>query len=441
MKTPIYDYLKQYDEKGSVRLHMPASKGRINIPYGFDITEIDGADFLFSPNGIIKESEQNASQLFGTAATFYSTEGSSLCIKTMVALLKKQGIDKVLAARNAHVSFLNACILTDMQIEWLYPDGKLSSICTGEYSAKAIDKALKKTGARAVFVTSPDYLGNILDVKAISEVCKKHNAYLLVDNAHGAYLKFLMPDNHPITLGADMCCDSAHKTLPAMTGAAYLHISCQADKAFVENAKSVMSVFATTSPSYMILASLDFANNIISEGIRRFNETALAVERLKEQLLKIGYKNISREPFKITIDAVESGIDSGELYKTLREKNIVCEYCDDAVLVMMFSVMNSEQDFSRTYSALKDAFPRLGGNKALKKEFSLKEPKSAMSVKDAFFAPSEEIEIDNSQGKTCSATKTICPPCIPIICTGEVFDKSSIKILKRYGISRVNVVK
>ena len=441
MKTPIYDFLRQYDKKNSVRLHMPGSKGKVNIPFGFDITEIDGADFLFSPDGIIKESEQNASRLFNTAATLYSTEGSSLCIKTMIALLKKAGVNSILAARNAHVSFLNACILSDMEVTWIYPDDKVSSICAGDYTAKMIDKALKKTKIKAVYVTSPDYLGNISDIKAISEVCKKHGAYLLVDNAHGAYLKFLVPDIHPISLGADMCCDSAHKTMPTMTGGAYLHINREADGIFIKNAKSVMSVFATTSPSYMIMASLDFTNKIINDELRRFNETALMVERLKSELLSLGYINISKEPFKIAIDAIKSDIDAKELYCFLREQNIVAEYYDDGSLVMMFSVMNGEEDYAKTLSAFKEAVGKTSANKALENKFFIDKKTQAINMRDAFFADSEEISIDSAKGRICSASKTVCPPCIPVICAGEVFDKNAIKILKRYGILNVSVVK
>ena len=441
MKTPIYDFLKQYDKENPVRLHMPGSKGKINIPFGFDITEIDGADFLFSPSGIIKESEINASILFNTGATLYSTEGSSLCIKTMIALLKKAGVTRILAARNAHVSFLNACVLSDMEVTWIYPDGKLTSICSGDYAAKTIDKALKKTRIKAVYVTSPDYLGNILDIKALSEVCKKHGAYLIVDNAHGAYLKFLAPDLHPISQGADMCCDSAHKTLPVMTGGAYLHINKNTNETFIKNAKSVMSVFATTSPSYMIMASLDFANKIINDEIRRFNETALMVERLKSELLSLGFINISREPFKIAIDAVNSNINAYELYRSLREKNVVSEYYDEAVLVMMFSALNGEDDYIKTLSAFKEAVGRIGPNCFEETKLIISEKVQRLNMRDAFFADSEDISIDLAKGRICSQTKTVCPPCIPIICTGEVFDENAIKILKKYGILNVSVVK
>lgn len=441
MKTPIYDFLKQYDKKNSVRLHMPGSKGKVNIPFGFDITEIDGADFLFSPDGIIKESEKNASTLFNTAATLYSTEGSSLCIKTMIALLKKAGVGSILAARNAHVSFLNACILSDMNVTWIYPDDKISSICAGDYTAKMIDKALKKTKIKAVYITSPDYLGNILDIKSIAGVCKKHGAYLLVDNAHGAYLKFLAPDIHPISLGADMCCDSAHKTLPTMTGGAYLHISQKANEIFLKNAKSVMSIFATTSPSYIIMASLDFTNKIINDEIRRFNETALMVERLKSELLSLGFVNISKEPFKIAIDAIQSDINAKELYEFLKAKNIVLEYYDDASLVMMFSVMNGEEDYAKTLSAFKEAVGKISANKALENEFMITKKGQALNMREAFFAYSEEISIDLAEGRVCSASKTVCPPCIPVICAGEIFDRNAIKILKKYGILNVSVVK
>ena len=230
MNTPIADFVKAYTLSGASRFHMPGHKGNPVIGCEmFDITEINGADVLGNADGIIAESEANAASLFNTAKTFYSTEGSTLCIKAMLALIKKNSIKsvpKILAARNAHKAFVYACALLGLEPEWIFPK-EFTHLCACELSCNELDDILKNADSLpdAVYITSPDYLGNVMDVKGLSDICHKYGIPLLVDNAHGAYLAFLNESLHPIALGADMCCDSAHKTLPVLTGGAYLHLS------------------------------------------------------------------------------------------------------------------------------------------------------------------------------------------------------------------------
>ena len=177
---------------------MPGHKGVPVLGFeSFDITEIDGADELFTASGIIAESEQNASETFGVK-TFYSTGGSTLCIEAMMRLIAVYAVSKgetttVLAGRNAHKAFLNAAALLDIRIKWLRPEKESSYLCC-PISADDVENALSQDKKpTAVYLTSPDYLGNILDIKSISAVCKKHGVILCVDNAHGAYLRFFRP--------------------------------------------------------------------------------------------------------------------------------------------------------------------------------------------------------------------------------------------------------
>ncbi|MBQ8415566.1 MAG: aminotransferase class V-fold PLP-dependent enzyme, partial [Clostridia bacterium] len=261
MRTPICDFVRRYADSRSLRLHMPGHKGK--GPLGLealDITEIQGADELFDATGIIKESEENAGRIFG-AHTFYSTEGSSLSIRAMLYLTllyaKEQGRECLIwAGRNAHKTLLSALALLDMDVQWICSSQK-SSYLSCHVTAKDLDEMLDGAQRKpvAVYLTSPDYPGQLADVGGIAKVCHRHGVLLLVDNAHGAYLKFLSPSLHPMDLGADMCCDSAHKTLPALTGSAYLHVSHHAPKQLWENAKIALSLFASNRPSYLILQS------------------------------------------------------------------------------------------------------------------------------------------------------------------------------------------
>ena len=178
MNTPICDFVKKYALSHPTRFHMPGHKGKPFLGCeSLDITEISGADVLYAAEGIIAESESNASELFGSAHTFYSTEGSSLCIKAMLSLVTQNGKKKILAARNVHKSFVYSCALLDLSVTWLYPS-RSNHICECKIDLTELETELQAENYAAVYVTSPDYLGNIADVRSISEICEKYRVPL-----------------------------------------------------------------------------------------------------------------------------------------------------------------------------------------------------------------------------------------------------------------------
>ena len=219
MKTPITDFLNEYAASGMSRFHMPGHKGQALDSERFDITEVNGADSLYEADGIIAESEANAAELFGTAATFYSVEGSSQCIRAMLALVTKwedpapsdityrPARPVILAARNVHRSFLTAAALLDLDVDWLYPENDDFTLCSCPVSAEQVRNKLAEMPAApcAVYLTSPDYLGGMQDIQGVADAAHEAGIPLIVDNAHGAYLAFLEPSLHPIALGADIC--------------------------------------------------------------------------------------------------------------------------------------------------------------------------------------------------------------------------------------------
>ena len=223
MTTPIVDFVRSYAQSGTARLHMPGHKGQSLLGFEpLDITEICGADELYAPEGIIAESEANATRLFGTAHSYYSTEGSSQCIRAML-FLALQGAPQngerpvLLAARNAHKALLYAAALLDFDIRWLWPSAQAEgALCSCPVTAEALAEALHAMAQQGntpfgVYVTSPDYLGGMQDIPALAAVCRAQGVPLLVDNAHGAYLRFLPQNCHPIAQGAAICCDSARR--------------------------------------------------------------------------------------------------------------------------------------------------------------------------------------------------------------------------------------
>ncbi|MCH5348454.1 MAG: aminotransferase class I/II-fold pyridoxal phosphate-dependent enzyme [Oscillospiraceae bacterium] len=444
MNTPIYDFLKKYSESVTVRAHMPGHKGRSPFDCGFgdafryDITEIKGADSLFEANGIISESEKNASALFGTKTTFFSAGGSTLCIQTMLTAVCKTG-GSFICGRNSHRSVINACVLLDLEPCWIYPEYQNGSAVSGKITPEAVREAIEEYTEKkpsCVFITSPDYLGQIADIKAIAEVCHSAGLPLLVDNAHGAYLAFLEKSLHPITLGADMCCDSAHKTLPVLTGGAYLHIG---NEKYIGNAKRYMSLFGSTSPSYLIMASMDLCNKYLAEDFpARLKNTIEALDAMKERLGSV-YTICPGEPLKLSIYALPCGLTGYELADQLRDGGIEPEYADAAHVVMMFSPSNTEEDLSKAEAALRNVrMPRIFIEPPL---FEASGPERAMSPRKAFFSDSESIPTERSLGRIAAESVTVCPPCVPAVAAGEIIDENVIKILKMYSIFSVNVVK
>lgn len=445
MNTPICDFVAKYVKNKTCRLHMPGHKGKSLLGFEkFDLTEIDGADCLYHADGIIKESQLNASKLFG-CHTFYSTEGSSLCIRAMLYLALKLNAEKsarpyVLATRNVHKSFVSALGLLDLDVEWLYPKNDtsyLSCPITPNDLRDFLSKA--KTLPIALFITSPDYLGNTLDISAISKVCKEFNLLCLVDNAHGAYLKFLEPSIHPIDLGADMCCDSAHKTLPALTGAGYLHISHSAPSFLVEYAQKALSLFASTSPSYLILQSLDMTNKYLANGYKdKLNKFIDKIDQLKRSLTNAGYVLRGNEKLKLTIDAKSYGYLASEINKILNANGFFVEFYDDDYIVMMFTLETDIKCINKLQKVLL-SIPKKTKIDTISP--SLKQPSVATAVKKALTSKTEIVSVDNAKGRIFADLSVSCPPAIPIAVCGEILDDNAIEMLKYYKITHCEVIK
>lgn len=441
MKTPIVSFLKSYQEKSPVRMHMPGHKGAGILGFeGMDLTEIYGADELFAAEGIIKESEQNASNLFG-CPTYYSTQGSTLCIQTMCTILcqdaKSKGKKpKILAGRNAHRSFIHAAALLDFEIEWLYGN---SDYLSCKIHAEDLEKAIIESLPTAVYLTNPDYLGNLLDIKSLASVCKKHNVLLAIDNAHGAYLRFLKDSLYPIDLDADLCCDSAHKTLPVLTGGAYLHLSDSLNQVWKNDVKHFMEYFSSTSPSYLIMASLDAANEVLDTTFKNsMFECIQRVDGLKNTLVQHGYTILSGEPMKITISTKEFGYTGNEIANLLMECDIYPEFYDSDYIVLMPSPYNTKDDLKR----LETCLCGIEGKPILvNKPPKLEQSKKAMNVRQALFSSSITLDVSKSLGQVCSSVTVSCPPAILPVIPGEVISESSIEVMKYYGIETIRVVK
>ena len=476
MNTPIYDFVTEYIASDTSRLHMPGHKGtgRLGIEQR-DITEIRGADELYEASGIIAESEKNAASLFGTGATYYSAEGSSHVIKTMLflSLLRYRkhfpdalGRPFVLAARNVHKSFIFGCALLDLDAEWIWPDaGDLSSICSchpepGRLTARLRELLMEGRIPAAVYITSPDYLGFTADVSAICrgvrEACASAGLLedavpVLVDNAHGAYLHFLGESLHPIDLGAWLCSDSAHKTLPVLTGGAYLQMSREAAEELGGEVRPALSMFGSTSPSYVILQSLDLCNAYLADGYReRLGETVLRLGKLKDSIRR-GFAGLTpdpvveTEPLKLVLGARAFGISGTQLGDLLREFSAEPEFTDVNYVVLMFTPETPERDYERIEKALLSLREQVRdpAEAAAREEagpLRLMPLPEAMSIREAVFSPHRTVPAAEAAGRVCGQTTVSCPPAIPIAVSGERITEEVVPLFLAYGIEELSVV-
>ena len=443
MNTPICDFVRNYAERNPVRMHMPGHKGKAAIgPEALDLTEIEEADVLYCSRSLIRKSEENAAYLFGAARTVYSAEGSSLCIRAMLYLAmltaKAKGLPlRLLAGRNAHRTLMTSAALLDLEIDWLLPvPGEDLVSC--EMNADALEEKLNNLPYMAVYLTSPDYLGRRMDLRAAAEVCRRHGVPLLVDNAHGAYLKFLSEGGHPLTCGADACCDSAHKTLSCLTGAAYLHLSDSAPEGWAEQAEQAMSLFASTSPSWLILQSLDRMNSeLAGEYPSRLRRAAERLAEMKKALRREAWTFVGDEPMKLTVNAAERGYTGEELQQILRRSRIECEFADRRYLVMMPSVETAETEWESIYSALRGIPQRkpVGGIPP-----ALPVPEREMTVRQAMLSPQETLPVKEAVGRILADACVSCPPAVPVIIAGERITKDAAACMQYYGVNECSVV-
>lgn len=442
MNTPIYDFLRKYAGNQTLRMHMPGHKGmspaeELYGAYALDITEITGADSLFEAGGIISESEKNASSLFGTEETVYSCGGSTLCIQGMLYLMKQEN-RCVIAGRTVHKAFLNACILLGLEVIWVYPREE-KGILSGKYEPEDFEKALARLNGKegCVYITSPDYTGNMQDIAELSHICRKYSAPLLVDNAHGAHLAFTEEKLHPMQLGADLCCDSAHKVLPCLTGCAYLHTSSERYKGRL---KGAMGMFGSTSPSYLMLCSLDLCNVFLEKQCRKtLSEIISDAEEMKKTL---GGRYIFRENtdhLHITIDTGAMGWDGRRLGEQLEAMGCYPEYAGREAVVLLLSAAEPWEDILLLEAALGgcEDVPDSGyeGEPPV-----FPKPLQAMSMREAALSGSETVNVREAIGRICAGVKVPCPPAVPIVISGEVIDENTVNTLEFYGIKEVEVV-
>ncbi len=441
----LEQFLRDYANSGISRFHMPGHKG--NFPplsaignlSQYDITEIDGADYLFQSTGILRRLEERIAAFYKVYGSAVSTGGSTLCIQAMLAAF--QPGDRILAARNAHTAFVNACALLDLKPVWILPKALDTAGVSGAVTPEQVAEAIAANpDAKGVYLTSPDYLGILSDVAEIARLCHASGLLCVVDNAHGAALKLSEPDLHPMAQGADICCDSAHKTLPVLTGGAFLHYT---DRFTTEQIKAKMALFGSTSPSYLTMLSIALCMDWLEKnGVAAYRETAARIAEMKACCAAEGVPCLSAaavDPFRLSIRTGLLGLDDTAAGAFFRAEQIEPEYVGGGYTVLLATPFQSPRDWERLRTAVHKLgkLPQGDGSPFP----ALCPPEVIMPPRQAVFSESETVPTGSAVNRIAAQTVITCPPGVPILVPGEKITAQTENILKNSGIFTVKVLK
>ncbi len=433
---------KAYRKSDYAVFSMPGHKNKaaFMLPqraYKYDFTELSVTDDLYDSVGGIKNLEEEASRIFGSAFSCLSVSGASLCVMTAMGIVRKY-TDKIIISRFCHSSAINGMSIFGVKPVWL--NQKREEYSYLPVTAAEIEKKIEETDAGAVFITTPDYYGTVSDLLEISRVCKKHGKLLVVDNSHGTH--FLFYGTHPLSC-ADVVCDSLHKTLPSLTGTALLHVAKSIEQTASKNeVKDIMKRLSSTSPSYLLAYSAEKCIEWLSKkGRNAYLQTAKDAAKLKDTLKKLGFyvNEKGSDPCRLSLSALPLGIDGKELYERLLSKKVVFEMHDDVFAVAIITPFNTKRDLNRLYKAAIEISKDARAPKyPTKKEFYI--PQKAKEL--GFFggAEAKTLEISKACGRISAENKYIYPPSRPIVLAGEIIDDTVISELLSNGEETVRAL-
>ena len=427
-----------YSDSSCTRFHMPGHGGIgddnfLKNVFKYDVTENSGTDNLYSPErgGFVENTLKKLKNTYGTVSSVISAHGATAAIQSAVYSCIRLKGKRFFIDRRAHASVLNVMALAD---------------CTFDYfsSFEDLDEKLTKNGGASVLLTSPDYYGRMSDVKRYAQLCKERGCLLIVDNSHGSHLLWHDKMLHPISQGADFSVDSFHKTLPVLTGGAVLHSNVSEEKMLLEGIK----LFASTSPSYLIAASVDMALDLMNrDGEKLMSELYEKISFFEKKIDGSGIKKEDFalcDPYRITLTSdFENGcaynMDDFRLF--IESKNIFPEFSDGSSCVLIPSVFNTKTDFERLANAVIEFVSGHERSYLSKKRIDYPICKRRLSASQAVFADKKTVSVAKSSGMVSGEIKYIYPPGIPIIAPGEIISDDIIKILTENNIHEIDVIR
>ena len=461
----LYQKLRNIQNTTEYAFHMPGHKRVMEDDIfqqilKMDITEIEGFDNLHHPEGIIKKEQEFAAELYNTQSTFFLVNGSTCGVLSAICAVTRNK-ERFVMARNSHKSAYNAVYLKELQPIYVYPQTtREKSYIQGSISPEDVAMQMDKSQAKIVFLTSPTYEGVISDIHAIAQEVHKRNGILIVDEAHGAHLGF-----HPgfpksaVTEGADIVVQSMHKTLPTMTQTALLHI-CSDRVSYREIARQ-LSIFQTSSPSYVFMASMSQCLHFLQEKgkeyfdnyKKRLTDFYNSVKQLKnlQVLVPEDAKSLFKseiDPSKISI-IVENCMDiqgcpytGKDLAKDLLETyQLQMEMVSEFYVLAMTSICDTQEGFDRLVDALFKIDARLTRNdKSVEwRAGELLKAEAVMTLKAALEAEKTSLEWEQCVSEISGEYIYLYPPGSPIITPGEKITKEIYEKIERCKSLGLNV--
>ncbi len=442
--TPLVQALLDHLSLGRTSFHTPGHKGLPSPLDGLgdlkrlDLTELPDTDSLYEADGPIARAMEQAAGFFHAKRTVFSSGGCTLCIQAMLYLAAPTG-GKVIFGRTLHRSAVNAMALLDITPVWVLPRPDAGPGLPGRIHADDVESALlRHPDAKAVYITSPDYYGTCSDIAALADVCRRHGILLLVDNAHGAHFSLLSPDIHPLHLGADACADSAHKTLPVLTGGAWLQLG---DRMPVEGALDAMALFGSTSPSYPIMASLDACRRWMEkEGKTAFSQLQQQVKAIRERAASLGIPSPMGpvDPVRLSLNTMAIGVDGRHAAQYLRLHGVEPEMCDSGWVVLLPSPFHKPEHLRHLLDVIA-SIPH--GTARPASAFPPTLPEMVERPRAAVLGPSQWVDVEQCVGRISAQAACPCPPGVPLVMPGEKIDQRVQMGLIHSGIRRLKVVK
>jgi len=450
MSTPLYDALMEYVKKETVPFHMPGHKqGRV-LPKEYienlakiDLTEVPGLDNLHNPDGPILEAQELAAKAFGSKQAFFLVNGSTAGIyAAMYAVLNPT--DKVLVMRNSHKSVYNGVVLTQSIPVYLLPEIDYENGIAMGIDVEKLEEVLRKErDVKAVVVTHPNYYGFCSDIEKIVDIVHKYGKILIVDEAHGAHFPF--SNNLPkssIKAGADIVVQSLHKTLTSFTQTSILHLN--SDRVDVDRLKYSLSLFQSTSPSYILMSSIDMAREYMEkEGKKRLEEIIQLSLYARREIGKIEemkclgedivgrYGIVDFDVTKLTISVKNLGIEGPEAEDFLRrECNIQVEMSDVYNILAMVTVGDDEKRVKMLLEGLKKLSKNRKRVKFGDRILFPSLPEMELTPSEAVRKKKVRVPFEKAEGAISADFVTPYPPGVPLICPGERIEKDMVKYIE-----------